>query len=114
MMAITPDPTRDIGDSLCSKCGRLLLVNDQALIFEGMRDGSSFVLGNCCADFFVGAVLQDYAVLLKRQSCMGYLIRLNNTIRLKRVSEAAKVISREYQLVLEHMHLTERHNLESE
>ena len=113
-MSITPDPTRNIGDSCCSKCGKLLLVNDSAIVHTDMRDGASLVLGNCCADLFIGGALQDFAVLLKRQSFVGELISTTNTMRLRRLSEAALAISREYDLALEYRCLTEGLNHESE
>jgi hypothetical protein len=113
-MSITPDSTREIGDSCCSKCGRLLLVNDQAIVHEHMRDGATFVLGTCCADTFMGAVLQDFAVLLSRQSSMGELLSTSSVLRLKRVCEAAQVISHEYDIFQEYQSLGELLNYESE
>lgn len=113
-MSITPDSTREIGDSWCSKCGLLLLVNDQAIVHEHMRDGATFVLGTCCADIFMGAVLQDFAALLSRQSSMGELVSTSSVLRLKRVREAAQVVSHEYDIFHEYQSFGELLNYESE
>ena len=113
-MAVTPDPTRDIGSSCCSKCGRLLLVNDQALIHEDMSDGTPLVIGNCCADRVIGAVMQDYADMIKRQIFMNYLIKPQSAKRLERVLAALTIISQEYQSVLEDNFSTVRASHETE
>jgi len=60
-MSTTPDPTRNIGESCCSKCGKLLLVNESAIVYTDMRNDTPLVLGNCCADLVIGSLIQDSA-----------------------------------------------------
>lgn len=111
-MSITPDPTRDSRDSCCTKCGRLLLVNDQAITHDQMRNGETFVLGNCCTDLFIGALLQDFAALLKRQVFVGQLLNSSSAERLARIEKAANEISHQYQLQREFKYPSEKCNHE--
>ena len=100
-MSSTPDPTRDIGDSCCSKCGTLLLVNDSAIVHTDMRDGSPLVLGNCCADLVIGSLIQDFAQNISSEPAMGYWINQRHLGRLKRIADTAKQIAHEYELALD-------------
>jgi len=101
-MSTTPDPTRNIGDSCCSKCGNLLLVNDSAIVYTDMRDGYPLVLGNCCADLVIGSLIQDFAKSVSHELTMGYWINQLNTGRLKRIADAAKQITQNYELTLDY------------
>ncbi len=97
-MSITPDITRQTGDSCCSKCGRLLLVNDQAIVHEGMANGLPLVIGNCCADSFVGSMLQDFNDALTKHSPShpSHWIRSTQTSRAERIILAAEGIAKAY------------------
>lgn len=97
-MSATPDPTRDIGDSCCSKCGTLLLVNDSAIVHTDMRDSSPLVLGNCCADLVIGSLIQDFAQNISSEPAMGYWINQRNPARMKSMVETAKQIAHMYEL----------------
>ena len=100
-MSTTPDPTRDIGDSCCSKCGTLLLVNDSAIVHTAMRDGSPLVLGNCCADLVIGSLIQDFAQNIRNEIAMGYWINQLHPSRMRRIADTAKQIAHEYELALD-------------
>lgn len=97
-MSTTPDPTRNIGDSCCSKCGKLLLVNDSAIVYTDMRNDVPLVLGNCCADRVIGALIQDLAKCISCEFTSGYWIDHRNTGRLTRVADAARQITHHYEL----------------
>ena len=97
-MSTTPDPTRDIGDSCCSKCGTLLLVNDSAIVHTDMHDGSPLVLGNCCADLVIGSLIQDFAQNINSEPAMGYWINQRNPARMRRIVDTAKQIAHVYEL----------------
>jgi hypothetical protein len=100
-MSTTPDPTRNIGDSCCSKCGKLLLVNDGAIVYTDMRNDVPFVLGNCCADLVLGSLIQDYAQKIGKELAMGYWINQRMPARLRRIAHTAKQIAHEYELALD-------------
>jgi hypothetical protein len=97
-MSTTPEPTRSIGDSCCSKCGTLLLVNDSAIVHTDMRDGSPLVLGNCCADLVIGSLIQDFARQLQNEIAVGYWIKRRSPHRMRRLADTAKNIAHEYEL----------------
>jgi len=97
-MSTTPGPTRDIGDSCCSKCGTLLLVNDSAIVHTDMRDGSPLVLGNCCADLVIGSLIQDFAQTISSEPAMGYWINQRNPARMRSIVDTAKQIAHVYEL----------------
>jgi hypothetical protein len=97
-MSTTPDPTRDIGDSCCSKCGKLLLVNDSAIVYTDMRNHIPLVLGNCCADLVIGSLIQDFAQKIHSEIAMGYWINQRVPGRMRRLVDAAKQIAHEYEL----------------
>lgn len=67
-MSITPDITRPVKNPICSKCGQFLYVNNQAIIHEQMHDGEPLVIGDCCADLFIGALIQDFSDALIKHS----------------------------------------------
>jgi len=97
-MSITPNPTRNIGDSCCSHCGHLLLVNDQAIVFDWMSNSNPLVLGTCCADLVLGSLIQDYATLLKSEFCAGHWIKRQASGRIVRVADALERVLRAYRL----------------
>jgi hypothetical protein len=97
-MSTTPDPTRNIGDSCCSKCGKLLLVNDSAIVYTDMFEDAPLVLGNCCADLVIGALIQDFARCVCTEPTYGYWIHRGNTLRLQRIEDAATQIAKSYEL----------------
>ena len=101
-MSTTPDPTRDIGDSLCSKCGKLLLVNNSAIVYTDMRNGVPLVLGNCCADLVIGSLIQDYAKKISNEIAVGYWINQRVPARLNRLVDAAKQIAHQYESSLDY------------
>ena len=96
-MSLTPDPTRQIDDSHCSKCGRQLLVNDAAIVYEGMRGGNSLVLASCCADEVIGSLIQDFSLALKNEIYVGHWVANVNRSRLNRIIEASESIRGTYQ-----------------
>jgi hypothetical protein len=100
-MSTTPDPTRDIGDSSCSNCGKLLFVNDSAIVHTDMRDRSPLVLGNCCADLVIGSLIQDFAENVHKEIAMGYWINQRHPARMRRIAHTAKQIAHEYELALD-------------
>lgn len=67
-MSITPDKTRLVKIPICSKCGQLLYVDKQAIIHDQMHDGETLIIGNCCADLFVGALIQDFSNAITKHS----------------------------------------------
>lgn len=101
-MSTTPDPTRNIGDSCCSKCGKLLLVNDSAIVYTGMRNDVPLVLGNCCADLVIGSLIQDFAKKIGNEIAMGYWINQRMPARLRHIVDAAKQIAHQYKLTLDY------------
>ncbi len=101
-MSTTPDPTREIGDSCCSKCGKLLLVNDSAIVHTDMREGCSLVLGNCCADLVIGSLVQDFAQEISSGTAMGYWINQRLPARMRRLIDASKKMARQYELNLDY------------
>lgn len=100
-MSTTPDPTREIGDSCCSKCGTLLLVNDSAIVHTDMRDGSPLALGNCCADLVIGSLIQDFARNIRNEIAIGYWINQRYPGRMRRIADTANQIAHEYELALD-------------
>lgn len=100
-MSTTPDPTRNIGDSRCSKCGKLLLVNDSAIVYTDMRNDMPLVLGNCCADLVIGSLIQDFAKNIHNETAMGYWINQRGLARMRRIAHTAKQIAHEYELALD-------------
>jgi hypothetical protein len=100
-MSTTPDPTRNIGDSCCSKCGKLLLVNDSAIVYTDMRNDMPLVLGNCCADLVIGSLIQDFAENIRNEIAMGYWINHRHPARMRRIAHTAKQIVHEYELALD-------------
>lgn len=97
-MSITPNPTREVGDSCCSKCGRLLLVNDQAIVHEGMANGKPLVFATCCADLVLGSLIQDYARVLKAEIFAGHWIKRQVRDRLSRIADALEKVLKQYRL----------------
>lgn len=97
-MSITPNSTREIGDSCCSKCGHLLLVNDQAIVHEGMANGQPLVFGTCCADLVLGSLIQDYARVLKAEIFAGHWIKRQVRDRLSRIADALEKVLKAYRL----------------
>ncbi len=100
-MSTTPDNTRNIGDSCCSKCGKLLLVNDSAIVYTDMRNDMPLVLGNCCADLVIGSLIQDFAKNIRNEIAMGYWINQRGLARMRRIAHAARQIAHEYELALD-------------
>ena len=101
-MSTTPDPTRNIGDSCCSKCGKLLLVNDSAIVFTDMRNNVPLVLGNCCSDLVIGSLIQDFAKKIGNEIAVGYWINQRIPARLRRLVDATKQIAHQYELNLDY------------
>lgn len=101
-MSTTPDPTRNIGDSCCSKCGKLLLVNDSAIVYTDMRNDVPLVLGNCCADLVIGSLMQDFAMNISNETATGYWINQQGLERMVRLVGAAKQIAYQYELNLDY------------
>jgi hypothetical protein len=101
-MSSTPDHTRNIGDACCSKCGRLLLVNDSAITHTDMSNNAPLVLGNCCADLVIGSLIQDYATKIGNEIALGYWINQRTPARLRRIVDAAKNIAYQYELSLDY------------
>lgn len=101
-MSTTPDPIRNIGDSCCSKCGKLLLVKDSAILYTDMRNNVPLVLGNCCADLVIGSLIQDYAKKISNEIALGYWINQRNTERFGHLVHAAKQIAHQYELNLDY------------
>lgn len=101
-MSTTPDPTRNIGDSCCSKCGKLLLVNDSAIVYTDMRNDVPLILGNCCADLVLGSLIQDYSEKIGNEIAMGYWINQRGPERMGRLVVAAKQIAHQYELNLDY------------
>jgi hypothetical protein len=101
-MSTTPDPTRDIGNSCCAKCAKLLLVNDSAIVHTDMRDGSPLVLGNCCADIVIGSLIQDFAKKIGNEIAMGFWINQRTPARLRCLVNAARQIAHQYELNLDY------------
>lgn len=97
-MSITPNPTREIGDSCCSKCGRLLLVNDQAIVHEDMANGKPLVFGTCCADRVLGSLIQDYAAVLQTEIFAGHWIKRQVRGGFSRVADALEKVLKAYRL----------------
>lgn len=97
-MSITPNPTREIGNSCCSKCGRLLLVNDQAIVYEGMFNGDPLILATCCADLVLGSLVQDFADVLKKQTFSGHWLTKQHRSRFSRIADALESLSKIYRL----------------
>lgn len=106
-MSITPDHTRKIKDSNCSCCGKIIGVNQQAVLYDAMANNSILLIGDCCADRLIGSLLQDYATALTKYSSTYPSHWINNSpkYRLKNMSAAAQTISEAYKsfLVLENM-----------
>jgi hypothetical protein len=100
-MSTTPDPTRNIGNSCCSKCGKLLLVNDSAIVYTDISNNMPLVLGNCCADLVIGSLIQDFAKNIRNEIAVGYWINQRDLARMKRIACAAKQIAHEYELALD-------------
>ena len=100
-MSTTPDHTRNIGESCCSKCGKLLLVNDSANVYADMRNDMPLVLGNCCADLVIGSLIQDSAKKIRNEIAMSYWINQRGLARMRRIAHAARQIAHEYELALE-------------
>lgn len=100
-MSTTPDPTRNIGDSCCSKCGELLLVNDSAIVYTDMRNDVPLVLGNCCADLVLGSLIQDYAQKIGNEIAMGYWIK-SSADRRQRVADAARKVAQRYEVDIDY------------
>lgn len=101
-MSTTPDPTRNIGDSCCSKCGKLLLVNDNAIVYTDMRNDVPLVLGNCCADLVIGSLIQDFAKNVSNEIAPGYWINQLRPVRMRQLVDAAKQIAHQYELSLDY------------
>lgn len=97
-MSITPNQTREIGDSCCSKCGRLLLVNDQAIVHEGMANGKPLVFGTCCADRVMSSLIQDYATVLNTEIYVGHWIKRQVCGGFSRVADALEKVLKAYRL----------------
>jgi len=100
-MSTTPDHTRNIGESCCSKCGKLLLVNESAIVYTDMRNDKPLVLGNCCADLVIGSLIQDSAKKIRNEIAMSYWINQRDPARMRRIAHTAKLIAHAYELALE-------------
>ncbi len=94
-MSLTPDATRPIANSRCSKCGALLLVNNKAIVHEGMNNKNPLILGTCCTDLVLGALIQDYANAICGSHFEGEWIK-SNPYRRERISRAAKELEMAY------------------
>ena len=96
-MSITPDETRDMKVTNCSGCGATLHINQRSIWFDGMSE-HSLLLGDCCADRVLGALIQDYSEALTKHCATwpSYWITQHCAQRMIKVSKAAKVISDEY------------------
>jgi hypothetical protein len=96
-MSITPDETRQISTTRCSGCGKELHVNQKAIVFDAMAD-APLLLGDCCADRVIGALIQDAADALSKHSNTypSYWITQTNPERMRRVADKARQISDEY------------------
>ena len=69
-MSITPDETRKIEVTNCSGCGAALHVNQRAIWFDAMAE-HPLLLGDCCADRVLGALIRDYSEVLTKH-CAAY------------------------------------------
>ena len=67
-----------------------------------MRNDVPLVLGNCCADLVIGALIQDLAKCVSHELTAGYWIDTRNTGRLKRVANASKQVTHYYELSLDY------------
>jgi hypothetical protein len=97
-MSITPDMTRHVKNPICSKCGQFLYVNNQAIIHEQMHDGKTLVIGDCCADLFIGALIQDFSDALTKHSVSIPSNWLTSyPVRAKRIISALRNIADAYE-----------------
>lgn len=96
-MSITPDENRPLSATRCSGCGKELHVNQRAVYFDAMAE-AHLLLGDCCADRVLGALIQDYAMALKNHSTTwpSHWITRLYPARMTSVAEAAATISEEY------------------
>lgn len=94
-MSITPDETRQVLNTRCSGCGNELHVNQRAIWFDAMAD-TPLLLGDCCADRVIGALIQDYADALSEHgnTWPSYWITQVTPERMNRVADKAEVISK--------------------
>lgn len=97
-MSLTPDSSRTLRFFNCTKCDRHLSINDQAIIFDGLFKNHSLLIGNCCADDFLGSFLQDYSRALKEEAFVGQWIKHQSASRLIRIAEAADFIAKKYRI----------------
>jgi hypothetical protein len=96
-MSLLPDETRHIPKPMCSGCGAHLHCNQRAIYFDEMA-GNALLIGDCCADRVLGALIQDYSTALSNYShCWpSHWITRYCAHRMAKVAQAAKVISDEY------------------
>ena len=102
-MSITPDRTRKIKDSNCSRCGKAIGVNQQAIIYDDMANNSILLIGECCADRLIGSLLQDFSRAITECSSTypSNWINYSPTYRLENMSAAAQTISDQYKSLLD-------------
>lgn len=96
-MSITPDETRQVLDTRCSGCGNELHVNQRAIWFDAMAY-TPLLLGDCCADRVIGALIQDLADALTKHSSTwpSHWITQAYAGRMNSVADKAEVISKAY------------------
>lgn len=96
-MSITPDETSDIKVTTCSGCGTPLHVNNRSIFFDAMAE-HPLLLGDCCADKVLGALIQDYSEVLTKHCSTwpSYWITQHYEERMAAVAKAAKIISDVY------------------
>jgi hypothetical protein len=111
-MSLTPDSSRILKVCNCAKCGRHLTVNDQAIIFDGLFNNHSLLIGSCCADNFFGSFLQDYSKALKEEAFVGQWIKHQSVGRLIRIADSAELISKKYRLAAKSSVQVELSNME--
>ena len=70
-MALTPDETRVLPSTECSVCGKHIPVNRRAIIYENRHTGEASLIADCCADEYLGTLIQDYARALTEPPHQG-------------------------------------------
>lgn len=100
-MALTPDETRVLPSTECSVCGKHIPVNRRAIIYENRHAGKASLIADCCADEYLGSLLQDYANALTQPQHAGwsfptYWIRRDEN-RARRIVEALRRIADAYE-----------------
>jgi hypothetical protein len=100
-MALTPDETRSLTSTKCLVCETHIPVNRQAIIYESRHTGETQLIGDCCADEYLGAVMQDYANALTKPQHAGWSFPsywiTSDENRARRIVEALRRIADAYE-----------------